>query len=171
MRNPPNTQTRRTAILWRAARPRIATAVVAKRSTGAASARHGDRTNNGGADTLGEAKAAWLYALQGPNRRGRKSVESWRIRPERLSLDSERESAMQNEIYSIYHLSIAPADFDAFEELIQRIVGRRAKRRTRRSMNMSSIPIELRCISSSGIAPRGCCRISSRHSPPSLSAF
>jgi hypothetical protein len=56
---------------------------VAKPSTGAASARHGDRTNNGGADTLGEAKAAWLYALQGPNRRGRKSVEAWRIRPER----------------------------------------------------------------------------------------
>ena len=29
---------------------------------------------------------------------------------------------MQNEIYSIYHLAIAPADFDAFEQLIQPIV-------------------------------------------------
>jgi quinol monooxygenase YgiN len=29
---------------------------------------------------------------------------------------------MQNEIYSIYHLSIAPSDFDAFEKLIQPIV-------------------------------------------------
>jgi len=29
---------------------------------------------------------------------------------------------MQNEIYSIYHLSIAPSDFDAFKELIQPIV-------------------------------------------------
>ena len=29
---------------------------------------------------------------------------------------------MQNEILSIYHLSVAPKDFDAFEELVQRIV-------------------------------------------------
>jgi quinol monooxygenase YgiN len=29
---------------------------------------------------------------------------------------------MHNEIYSIYHLSIAPSDFDAFKELIQPIV-------------------------------------------------
>jgi quinol monooxygenase YgiN len=29
---------------------------------------------------------------------------------------------MQNEIYSIYHLSLAPSHFDAFKELIQSIV-------------------------------------------------
>jgi quinol monooxygenase YgiN len=29
---------------------------------------------------------------------------------------------MQNAIFSIYHLSIAPTDFDAFEELVQLIV-------------------------------------------------
>jgi hypothetical protein len=29
---------------------------------------------------------------------------------------------LQNEIFSIYHLSVAPTDFDAFEELVQRIV-------------------------------------------------
>jgi quinol monooxygenase YgiN len=29
---------------------------------------------------------------------------------------------MKNEIYSVYHLSIVPSDFDAFEELIQPIV-------------------------------------------------
>ena len=29
---------------------------------------------------------------------------------------------MQNEIYSIYHLSLVPSDFDAFEKLIQPIV-------------------------------------------------
>jgi quinol monooxygenase YgiN len=29
---------------------------------------------------------------------------------------------MQNEIFSIYHLSVAPTNFDAFEELVQRIV-------------------------------------------------
>jgi quinol monooxygenase YgiN len=34
----------------------------------------------------------------------------------------QRRKAVQNEIYSIYHLSIVPSDFDAFEELIQRIV-------------------------------------------------
>jgi len=28
--------------------------------------RHGGRTNNGSADTLDEAKVAWLYAWQGP---------------------------------------------------------------------------------------------------------
>jgi hypothetical protein len=34
----------------------------------------------------------------------------------------QRRKVVQNEIYSIYHLSIVPSDFDAFEELIQRIV-------------------------------------------------
>jgi quinol monooxygenase YgiN len=29
---------------------------------------------------------------------------------------------MQNEIFSIYHLSVAPTNFGAFEELVQRIV-------------------------------------------------
>jgi hypothetical protein len=29
---------------------------------------------------------------------------------------------MQNEIYSVYHLSIVPSDFDAFHELVQTIV-------------------------------------------------
>jgi quinol monooxygenase YgiN len=29
---------------------------------------------------------------------------------------------MQDQVYSIYHLSIAPSDFDAFERLIQPIV-------------------------------------------------
>jgi quinol monooxygenase YgiN len=29
---------------------------------------------------------------------------------------------MQNEVLSIYHLSVAPTDFNAFEELVQRIV-------------------------------------------------
>jgi len=29
---------------------------------------------------------------------------------------------MKNEIYSIYHLSLAPSDFDAFEKLIQPLV-------------------------------------------------
>lgn len=29
---------------------------------------------------------------------------------------------MQNEVFSVYHLSIAPSDFSAFEELVQRIV-------------------------------------------------
>lgn len=29
---------------------------------------------------------------------------------------------MLNEIYSVYHLSIAPSDFDAFAELVQTIV-------------------------------------------------
>ena len=29
---------------------------------------------------------------------------------------------MQNETYSVYHLSIAPSDFDAFKQLIEPIV-------------------------------------------------
>lgn len=34
---------------------------------------------------------------------------------------------MQNEIYSIYHLSLAASDFDAFENLIQSIVAATSK--------------------------------------------
>jgi quinol monooxygenase YgiN len=34
---------------------------------------------------------------------------------------------MRNEVYSIYHLSVAPANFDAFEELVQGIVAATTK--------------------------------------------
>lgn len=34
---------------------------------------------------------------------------------------------MQNEVYSLYHLSIDPADFDTFKALVERIVEATAK--------------------------------------------
>jgi quinol monooxygenase YgiN len=38
-----------------------------------------------------------------------------------------KDNAMQDEIYSLYHLSIRPSDFDAFKTLVEQIVEATAK--------------------------------------------
>lgn len=43
--------------------------------------------------------------------------------------DAGRDPTMQGEVYSIYHLSIQPAQFSSFQELISRIVAAASKER------------------------------------------
>jgi quinol monooxygenase YgiN len=72
------------------------------------------------ADTMFERSGDWQDRAL-PGARSAHTIDHWRFSNADFTFQ-RREMTMKDEIYSIYHLSIDPMNFAAFEELIQPIV-------------------------------------------------